>query len=305
MLKFKFTKKQFEEATAPKKSGGESDAEESEEKKKLKETISNIDDEYKNSPNRTYGDVSVPNAVEKTYTKPTDEETMQKANDEISPLYEAKIESVTSKNNMERQNVEDEKDELYERAKESLKELQKTYENAKQNTSNEAIKRGLARSSIVLNQLSDLENSEINAKGGILSQRDKDLSNLSKKIDELKIKLLNDTNVLNEERAKEINQRVEELLDKYEQEEQDVFEYNNKLRQQRAETLAKLKEQGVNVDETQSKEYIKMLSDKTKTFYSYYYAFGEDALDELKKDKQYVVENIGEKGYENLVRYFN
>ena len=303
MGKFKFTKQQFEELSQTKKQDDGSE-EESEKKKQLKEAIGSIDDEYKNSPNRTYGDVAIPNAVEKTYTMPTEEETAKKAQSEISPLYDAKMQSLTSENAMARQNVEDQKDELYQRAEESLKELKKTYDGAKENTSHEAIKRGLARSSIILNQLNDLEQSRIGATGGVLSQRDKDLSSLTKEIDELQLKLLNDTNELNEEKAKEINQRIEELVDKYKAEEKDVLEYNNMLRQQKAEAIAKLKDAGIDVDETKSAEYTKMISDKTKAFYSYYYSLGANALQELKNDKQYVVANIGQKGYENLMRYF-
>ena len=161
MAKFKFTKKQFEDAVQPKqKDEGE---EESQEKKQLKETIGSIDSEYQNAPNRTYNGIAVPNAVEKKYEMPSEEETAKKAQNEISPLYDAKIQSLTSENALARQNVEDQKDELYERAEESLKTLKKSYDGAKENTSHEALKRGLARSSIILNQLSDLEQSHLGA----------------------------------------------------------------------------------------------------------------------------------------------
>lgn len=303
MTKIKFTKKEFEEAVNPVVQDG--DTGESEEKKKLKDTIDQISDEYKTAPNRTYGDITIPNTVEKTYEMPSDEETYKRAESEVSPLYNAKIQSLTSESAMAQQNVEDEKDELYERAEESLKQLNKTYNGSKENASNEALKRGLARSSIILNQLSDLEQARLNATGGVLTQRDKDLSGLTRQIDNLKLKLLNDTNILNEEKVKEINQRVEELLEKYRQEEKDVMEYNNKLRLEKAESLAKLKEAGIVVDETDSKEYATMISNKTKAFYSYYYSLGKNALSELQGDRQYVVDNIGEAGYQNLVRYFS
>ncbi|MBR2337271.1 MAG: hypothetical protein IKA61_04950 [Clostridia bacterium] len=303
MAKFKFTKKQFEEASADKQQEGTAE-EESEEKKKLKEKLGEIDSEYKSAPNRTYNGIAVPNVEEKTYEMPSDEQVAKKADEEISPLYDAKIQSLNSESEFQRESVENEKDELYQRAEQSLKELKKTYDKARENTSDEAIKRGLARSSIILNQLKDLENSEINATGGILSQRDKDLSALSKKIDEIKLKLLNDTNVLNEERAKEINERLEELLEKYRAEEKEVIEYNNKLKAQKAETLAKLKSAGIIANETNSEEYANMIAKKTKALYSYYFAFGKNALDEIKKDRQFIIENVGEKGYDSLVRYY-
>ncbi len=82
------------------------------------------------------------------------------------------------------------------------------------------------------------------------------------------------------------------------------MEYNNKVRKEKADTIAKLKEAGVLTDETESKEYIKMIADKTRAFYSYYYSLGEGAVAEMEKDRKYIEENIGEKGYESLMRYF-
>lgn len=303
MAKFKITKKEFERASEYNQN--DQTEEESEEKKQLKDTIGKLDEEYKNSPNRTYGDTVIPNAVEKTYTRPSDEETVKKVEEEISPLYNEKLKALNSESNFTQQNLEEEKDELYKRAEQSLKELKKSYESAKENTSNEALKRGLARSSIILNQLKDLEGDKITATGEILNQRDRDLSSISRKIDELQLKLLNDTNVLNEERAKEINQRIDELLEKYKKEETDVLEYNNKLRQQKASVLAELKEQGLNFDETQSKEYIEMYSGKIQAFYEYYYSLGDKANAEIQKDRQFILDNVGEKGYYFLKRYFD
>ena len=124
MAKFKFTKRQFEDAIEPKREE-ESGEEESEEKRQLKETINEIDNVYKSTPTRTYEDVTVPYGVEKSYEMPTEEETAKKAQSEISPLYDAKIQSLTTENEMAKQNVEDEKDELYQRAEESLKQLKK------------------------------------------------------------------------------------------------------------------------------------------------------------------------------------
>ncbi len=303
MGKFKLTKKDFD-MLSQEKSESESEESESEEKKKLKEDISKIDSEYKNSPVRTYGDIEVPNTAEKTYKMPTHEETVDKASSEISPLYDAKINSLNSESSFAEQKLEDEKDELYKRAEQSLKELKGVYDGAKESTSNEALKRGLARSSIILNQLKDLEGERIEAAGGILTQRDKDLSSIAREIDELQLKLVNDVNELNEEKAKEINQRIEELYEKYQAEASKVDEYNNKLRQEKAETMAKLKEAGLTADETQSKEYVTMVANKTRAFYSYYYSLGENALSELQKDRQYVIDNIGQNGYDYLLRYF-
>ena len=47
-----------------------------------------------------------------------------------------------------------------------------------------------------------------------------------------------------------------------------------------------------------------MFAGKMKAFYAYYYSLGENALDELSKDREYVVGHLGDKGYETLKEYF-
>ena len=69
--------------------------------------------------------------------------------------------------------------------------------------------------------------------------------------------------------------------------------------------IEKLKKEGYDIDETQSEEYKAMITEKTKALYSYYYAFGEDALKELQKDREFVESNIGANGYDSLIRYFS
>jgi DNA polymerase III alpha subunit len=61
----------------------------------------------------------------------------------------------------------------------------------------------------------------------------------------------------------------------------------------------------LDVAEENSSEYVKMISDKTKAFYSYYYSLGEKAKSELMSDRQFVESHLGTKGYEMLMRYFD
>lgn len=314
MAKITITKNQFDAVTKLKDTvmndGGSSGATGKVEssgntaKDELKKTISDLDTEYKNSPVRTYGDIEVPLTKEKVYEMPSDEEIKKKAEEQVAPIYDAKMNTITSEGQLAQKGVESEKDELYKRAEESLKELRKSFNRAKENTSNEAVKRGLARSSIVLNQLSDLENSLIGATGGVLEQREKSLTDLADKIEELKLKVLNQTNELNAEKAQDISEKVKDLFDEYKKEEQEVFEYNNRIKKEKADAIAKLKAAGMDMNEKNTKEYAKMMSGKFKAFYKYYYSLGDDALSEMQKDREYILENIGDDGYNGLLRYF-
>ncbi|MBQ7373342.1 MAG: hypothetical protein IJW64_02115 [Clostridia bacterium] len=309
MKKIKISQKQYEDLLQDQNSqdlnSQSTDGSESQEKEDLKEQIEQINDEYENTTTRTYGDVVVPQTQEKVYEMPSIEETTQKATEEIEPLYDAKKESIETQGEIKTQALEQEKDEFIKAVEDSLKTLNSSYDKAKDSASNEALKRGLARSSIILNQLDSLEKGRVTATGEVLSERDKKIASIMDEVEKLKLEIENDVNVLTEEKVKKINERVNELVEKYQKEQDDVFEYNNKVRKEKAETLAKLKEAGIDATEENSKEYIKMIADKTKAFYSYYYSLGKNAKSELEKDREFVEEQIGARGYQSLMRYFN
>ena len=309
MKKIKISQKLYEDLLQDQNSqdlnSQSTDGSESQEKEDLKEQIEQINDEYENTTTRTYGDVVVPQTQEKVYEMPSIEETTQKATEEIEPLYDAKKESIETQGEIKTQALEQEKDEFIKAVEDSLKTLNSSYDKAKDSASNEALKRGLARSSIILNQLDSLEKGRVTATGEVLSERDKKIASIMDEVEKLKLEIENDVNVLTEEKVKKINERVNELVEKYQKEQDDVFEYNNKVRKEKAETLAKLKEAGIDATEENSKEYIKMIADKTKAFYSYYYSLGKNAKSELEKDREFVEEQIGARGYQSLMRYFN
>ena len=309
MKKIKISQKLYEDLLQDQNSqdlnSQSTDGSESQEKEDLKEQIEQINDEYENTTTRTYGDVVVPQTQEKVYEMPSIEETTQKATEEIEPLYDAKKESIETQGEIKTQALEQEKDEFIKAVEDSLKTLNSSYDKAKDSASNEALKRGLARSSIILNQLDSLEKGRVTATGEVLSERDKKIASIMDEVEKLKLEIENDVNVLTEEKVKKINERINELVEKYQKEQDDVFEYNNKVRKEKAETLAKLKEAGIDATEENSKEYIKMIADKTKAFYSYYYSLGKNAKSELEKDREFVEEQIGARGYQSLMRYFN
>lgn len=275
-----------------------------EEKKKLKETINVIQNEYDSTPERTFGDMKIPVAVEKKYTPPTLEETAKTATDQIAPVYDAKISTAQAESEYKKKQKQAEKDDLYERAESSLAQIRASANTAKENTSNQAMKRGLSRSSIVAQLLNDIENEKLSAEGGILKDRDKAVGEIDGKINEIDATLLNKISELSAEKSYGINEKIQDLLASYEKKKNEVDEYNNKIRQQKAEFIANAKAQGIDLSEENSSEYVKMVADKTKAFYGYYYSLGEDALTELKKDKGYITDHIGSKGYETLKRYF-
>ena len=303
MKKFKITEKDFEKLTAPTEPST-ADEEESEKKKKLKEDLLGFQEEYESSQSRTYSGIEIPNVVEKEYVAPTKEETETKVTQTVTPLYDAKMQTVKDENEFEQRQKEDDIDLIYQRAKESLGEIDKSYAKSKESLSDEAIKRGLARSSIVASQLADLEKAKLGAQTEILNKRDSDVGKKDQEINDLKVKLYNKFAELNGEKAIDIATRMDELFKEYAAKQEETLKYNNELRQNRADMIAEAMSKGLDLSEQNSEEYKKMIVDKTKSMYSYYYSFGKGASEEMQKDKDFIIEHLGKKGYETLLRYF-
>ena len=307
MGKIKITQTDFENLTNQNNEGVKTvaDQEGTPKKKKLHETIDVIQKEYDNAPDRTYGDVKIPNAIERTYDAPTLEQTVKSATEQIAPTYDAKIQTAQTEGDFKKKQKQEEKDEVVERAEASIANLRASAGEATENTSNQALKRGIARSSIVAQLLNDIESAKVSAEGGILKERNKSLRDIDGKIDEIDAKLLNTIAEITAEKTYGINEKVQSLLAEYEKKKKEVEEYNNELRQKKAEMITKAKAQGIDVSEENSAEYVKMIADKTKAFYGYYYSLGEGALQELEKDAEYITEHIGTKGYQTLREYFS
>ena len=133
----------------------------SDKKNKLMSKIDKITYEYKNTPTRTYGGVTVPTLTEKEFSMPTDEEIRKTAVDSFSDVYDDKRQSATDESKIKTQALKEKSSELEEKVKESLANLNRNYGVAKENASKEALKRGLARSSIITNQLGELDKERI------------------------------------------------------------------------------------------------------------------------------------------------
>ena len=139
----------------------------SDKKNKLMSKIDKITYEYKNTPTRTYGGVTVPTLNEKDFSMPTDAEIRKTAVDSFSNVYDDKRQSATDESKIKTQALKEKSSELEEKVKESLANLNRNYGEAKENASKEALKRGLARSSIITNQLGELDKERISTENAI------------------------------------------------------------------------------------------------------------------------------------------
>jgi hypothetical protein len=274
-------------------------------KDKLVQNISEINKNYQAQQGMTFNGVTVPKVEEKVYEMPTADQIEKTVTAEKSPAYEIEKEKLVEEKNQVEKSLKTELDEVEEAVKQSIGQLRAKYSQAKENTSNQALKRGLGRSSIVLNQLQELEKGEISSLEDVIKRGEESRQEVNDEIRTLTQNLTTAIRGLDQKKAAEIAKGIRELTAEHQKKSDAVLEYNNKMKNEQAKIIADLIKDGVSVDEKSSDEYVNMIADKVKAFYSYYSDMGEQASAEIQKDKDFIVNELGVNGFNNLLRQFN
>lgn len=259
--------------------------------------LDKIDEAYRNNPDRTYGGTTIPNLKEKTYDAPGDDEIKRAAESEYAVDAEAKKRELGNRAEEKKKTYADEIGEIERQTKDGEIRIGAAYDKAKENASDEALKRGIARSSIISEQLKELDEAKINDIEKLYENKKQSVAAVNKKISELSDELSAALDKLDIETAVKVNKRIAELKDERRAREDEVLEYNNAIKEKRAKILTELGKQGVKVKEENSQEYIDARTDKLRTLYDYYKSTGGKALNELEADRARIEKYVGSDGY--------
>ncbi len=275
---------------------------ESEEKKTLKKELDEIEQAYNNSPYMTI------NGKKIAILKPMEDNPL--SDEEIAATAE-NFYAEDKKNKSDKLNdsyadkvrlKEESKAALDKSVEKSAAEIAAKTAEAKSATENDALKRGIARSSIVMEELNGLDKQSIDALGKLYETAAESEAKINSEIDSLKTELSDALNALDGETAVKINEKIKALTAERDKKSAEVLKYNNSLK---SETAKQLNEIGKDIDETNSTEYIESNAAKIKKLYSYYYSLGENGAKELTSDEDFVKKYVGSKGYDYLKKIIN
>ena len=127
------------------------------------------------------------------------------------------------------------------------------YNEAIKNTENQALKRGLARSSIIINQISNLNGEKANALTNTMKDLENSLINNQKEITSLNQERDLALENLDIEYLIELDQKLEEVKSDYNKSVQDAIEFNNNVEKLKAEYQLDLDKQKLDKQETITK----------------------------------------------------
>ena len=168
------------------------------------------------------------------YTPLTEEEIKQKANEGMDEKYGVELDALANETAKKLSDIEKSNEVLNANALSQKEKVEALYKDAQEKVENSAIKRGISRSSIVQEQIKDLDVEKIKDTLSIDKSLAEELKNNSDKISELEADYLIAVNKLNVKKALEISEKIEELTEKQNDKIEEVLKYNNTIKRQQA-----------------------------------------------------------------------
>ncbi len=261
-------------------------AEAKEGEQELEKQLAELDKKYKESkPAKTYDVDSIfprdSGLKEVEYTPRSDEDILNSATKENEYQKAKEKNKVESGFESSLSALDKSKSQADKSLKESFADLEKVYNELRQKAENDAIKRGVARSSIIMSQLGNLDEAKMLSAGEIESAYRSTIGDINTKINSLEQERENALSELDLKYASELANRIADLKAERDETALQYEKYNNQIREQQTKY------------ETQRQKNIeKYLSDKAAEE-----KVAEKTQEAYEKEHGYTGEKLAE--YEN------
>ena len=224
------------------------------------------------------------------YTPLTEEEINKKATSAVDEKYALKKDALTSNFENELKQTEQKAKDIKENSQVKKQELEGLYSALEEKLSNNAVKRGISRSSIIAEQIKNLGLEKVKDVLNIDNETASAIENNAQMIDELKVKYQKAVSNLDLEKAIEINENIEKIKKEQESKIEEVLKYNNLVTRQEAE----LKQE---VGEPSKLEISKIKSQMIKQAVDYYSKLPKEKRLEAFLADEEILELLGEDSY--------
>ena len=221
--------------------------------------------------------ISVPNKSKDEISKQAENsisEKYQQSKTNSNKSFENKIDEILKSNQH-----------LISKNEDNKKEINEYYDSSKKETENQMLKRGLARSSIVIGELAEIEGSRANDLSKLLNSFQESLNDNEKKIQELNNQKQQAIEELDIKKALDLENKISSLTEEYEKAKKDAISFNNNVEKLEAEYKKDLEKQKLE----KQKETLKLKQTYGDDYYKEemhqkQYEFLESYLDSLDPD---------------------
>ena len=226
----------------------------------------------------------------------SDDELAQVAKNSLSDYYDSGVKSILDSNEKSKETLNSKAEKALENFEKSKDELANQIEKAKDNAEKQAIRRGLARSSIIMNQLEGYDKMKIDQTAKMEQELNSQIAQINAEIDTLSSRLDDSLRSFDLSYAVKLQNKINDLKEQQTQKIEKALEYNNKIALQEAEFNLKQKQADAKLNSSSSSA---LAQDNSKAKYevaSKYFATlsKEDALYQLlNADADYFREQLG------------
>lgn len=170
-----------------------------------------------------------------TYSAPTDADLLTTAENGLVDYKRQGIESIKSNSEENAKALDLKKTNYLVDMAGEIDALNADYKTASNNIDNDVLKRGLARSSVAVNQKGELENNYMTQAASVRESYGKKITELDKEISEVDQKLTAALNDFNLTYAIKLNESLNSLKAEREKRQTEVIKYNNEIAKAQAE----------------------------------------------------------------------
>ena len=221
----------------------------------LKDKIKNIDDKYKLDLtfDSTKDDISL-NLERQKYSRPSDEEIRKQAEDSLKSYEDKEQKGIENEYAAGNRKLDEESQKLGGDFESQSKKIEQTYENAKESNKNTFIRRGLSRSSIMQENLKNLDESKNAAQDTLAKELKQTLEKITIERDLLETQKQSALESFNIAYAVKLSEKINKLTESAKQAVDAVSKYNNQLEEKEKKFALSQQEHNIKQDNQKVKD---------------------------------------------------
>lgn len=211
---------------------------EDDKKKSTEELLSKIaaiEAKYNANPSRVELDAPDSLGLEKLqYEGASDEEIQLSAEKAAEDAYQKSLQSINSKNEQDAEKIQSFKTSLSNTLENRLLSIDSDYDDAKKSVENQAIRRGLARSSIIMGQIQAFDESRLSTKHAEEKSYAEAITDLENKLYDLEAGKAAAIEALDIDKLNSITEQIQKLTKERDDKLTEVLKYNNTVSEKEA-----------------------------------------------------------------------
>lgn len=275
-----------------------------EEKNKKSKTIMQQFEDVDNKYNTLTSSDGNLNLERLEYSKPSDDEIKNKAESSLFDYKNSKISSINDNFETKTENIDQSIEKIKKSEEKDKEEIYQTYQGLKQDAKDDAVKRGLARSSIIVNTLSNYDNGMVNTlleKSNEVSAKIANYENERNLLEEQKKNALSSFDI---EYAVKLQEKIDEINSDILAREEEITKYNNEI----SELEAKWKKEQEDDNFDKTTELAKLMGEYGTAVFDVLkqnekYAIAREYLNSMTKDEALIEFKNNSAYYTNLGKY--